>query len=276
MIPNDILQVLTQSFVRSQKVDEAEGKREEIKRLKMDIARLNLESRMYKQGHSQGKLDVNDSVMITYCKAWNLDFTQKMQTKLPRELRDMVYSYIWDENEYAHWRDRVRFVLRNRRAVCTKRFCDCLESLVTKVPHYVNKDFVTKATATKMAEIVYNNLDVEKSTFVTFIAEEIQIVLHNDLLHLGIDPIEFIGSLHVFLAVDTSLVDRPCGCIVEAKDSGDHAPASKQLIQQSTLLSLLSPLFDARRKRGFYLLIGVTLSHTYFQYEHVTPVQEGD
>jgi len=37
---------------------------------------------------------VSESTIIPYAKAWNLSFAEKLQARLPRELRDLIYRWM--------------------------------------------------------------------------------------------------------------------------------------------------------------------------------------
>lgn len=40
------------------------------------------------------------SAVIPYSKAWYFDFAAKMYARLPRELRDMIYHYLLDDENF--------------------------------------------------------------------------------------------------------------------------------------------------------------------------------
>ncbi|KAI8937901.1 hypothetical protein NX059_005585 [Plenodomus lindquistii] len=42
--------------------------------------------------------DTHRHTIVPYSKAWNLDFAQKMQKRLPPEIRSMVFDHLWDFN----------------------------------------------------------------------------------------------------------------------------------------------------------------------------------
>ena len=98
-----------------------------------------------------------ERIIVPYAKAWNSNLAQHMHSVLPRELRTMVYEYLWDDETFSEFKDGI---LETAGCAChcneKPEACRCLENC--SLPHFLNVDYVGKLTAIEMVETLYGSL----------------------------------------------------------------------------------------------------------------------
>jgi hypothetical protein len=51
---------------------------------------------------------VYDRSTVPYCRSWNLQFAEELQARLPVEMRNLVYHYLWDRDTIVGYPDLAR------------------------------------------------------------------------------------------------------------------------------------------------------------------------
>ena len=245
---------LTLTFRRRRIVEDIYRSRNEIKRLKEGMIHLSTKRRMI-FGQQIDWLDsVYDKSIVPFCKAWNLQFATKMQEYLPRELRDMVYGFLWDDSARGEWEDTFYepIYVSHRRKV---QPCGCAAKHAKPIPHFLNPEFVGPATALEMAEAIYRDLGTRPYWLIAERPELIKNVVHNDKFDVGFDPSHYIRAMRVNCKIDRFRTRRTC---FKKTNRCQHGPAEKQYIKQRILKSYLAPLLEIKKKSGFHLHIALT------------------
>ena len=84
--------------------------------------------------------------MLPHSKAWNIEFAGKMQSHLPRDIRDMIYQYLIDDPDFEDSYDRALCRILNAGIVLDDPF------ELNFLPHYLSSDFMRRITAYEFAE----------------------------------------------------------------------------------------------------------------------------
>lgn len=252
---HDLSRPLTSNFRRSAIEDDIDDKYEEIERLSQDIIHLSTKRRM----HVGQQLDWQNNhayhnAIVPFSKAWNRDFVNKMQTYLPRELRDMVYGFVWDDTEKLKWEDTFYEVLTGSNTR-RRQLCNCMKKPPTTLrPHYLNPEFLGPTTALEMVETVYRDLGSCTFWFSADLPELIKGVVCNDAFKVDFDPSYYIRSMRVECKIDRY---RSYRSHHKKTDRCQHKPAERQYIKQHILRSHFADLLKIKRKDGFRLFISL-------------------
>jgi hypothetical protein len=108
------------------------------------------------RNHEEWLSAIFDDTIVPYAQAWNLRFAEQMQSCLPPELRQLVYSYLWDEDsrqEYDMWLAHDAFDGKP----CTRRPCKCLPNGTWELPHFTLPAYVGPAMALETVEVWYKH-----------------------------------------------------------------------------------------------------------------------
>lgn len=218
---------------------------------------------------------IDDRIIIPYSKAWNQDFAVQMQTRLPREIRDMVYKHLWyfDADRTSphlmarlhvmqHYTftcpyctpdtvamfpaliDIVQSLRRVRREELGEMFDTCC------LPHYLSSDYVGVLTAHEVGVSFYSSLCTEN--ILQCQSNRIQSVLKQDPLHLGLFSMDLITSLTVHCKIDLYRTPPPDH---KLSSKCDHSLDEAAQIRGDLLKRDFDTLLDIKKKKGFKLHI---------------------
>jgi hypothetical protein len=96
---------------------------------------------------------VHKNTIIPYSKAWSLSFADQLRTRLPRELRDMVYNWLWDEEAKDKYWDQLNKAVYNPKP-CGHTPCDCEISPYKNFPHFLQPAYMGQTTALETNETI--------------------------------------------------------------------------------------------------------------------------
>jgi hypothetical protein len=162
-----------------------------------------------------------DDVLQSVSKLENCEIAAKMQSCLPRELRDRVYSYMWDI-------DYLKSTLRRMAASLQGMN---YESCGTK-PHVIMPAYVDLDMAREVMEAYYRCAPGIVDAFVTRTPQDIKALLFRDVFNLGLKSVEHIRKLTVYI-------------------NGGY----EDDVEPETLKERLAQLFQIIRKKDFELEI---------------------
>ncbi|KAF2824239.1 hypothetical protein CC86DRAFT_457065 [Ophiobolus disseminans] len=176
----------------------------EIDKLLQERARITEERRKLKQ-------DTLEPALSPYSKAWNRSFFQEIRTRLPRELRDMVYAHLWHDISMEH---EAHMIVSVKRA-CTRKGglshtengpeCDCRAHL----PHFVKPAFVGASIALEVVEAWYKmSQQSEYHPFVVTSVPNIERLVTVDTFAVGLNPADVLRKFGLHVNIE-ELVDLP-------------------------------------------------------------------
>ncbi|KAF1849194.1 uncharacterized protein K460DRAFT_365107 [Cucurbitaria berberidis CBS 394.84] len=219
--------------------------------------------------------DVYRDTIIPYSKTWNQQFAAQIQTRLPPEVRDMIYHHLWnidprrsfpntiarsqirssrDHTEFT-WdsdtitlypslagfaRSTVRGDKNDIRQLCERSF----------LPHYICEEYVGPTTATEVVLSMYKAFGT--AGFLLCQSHRIERVLTEDCFDVGLDPLSAIRQLTVHCKMDRYRTPPPkhplfFGC--------NHKISELAYVRKKALKADFGPLLDVKKKSGFKLHI---------------------
>jgi hypothetical protein len=144
-----------------------------------------------------------------------------MVTQLPRELRDMIYGYLWTSE--------------NLRAAHLFLAQDSESMRLRSRPHIMDPTYVGCEMALESLEKFYHLASDAPETCHLQWPEQVRAFVHNDVFGLGLVPARFLRALTIRLDLEwlTTLITRT--------------------FDASRLEYFLAPLYDIAKKDGFKL-----------------------
>ncbi|KAF2107258.1 hypothetical protein BDV96DRAFT_303100 [Lophiotrema nucula] len=116
-----------------------------------------------------------------------------MRTKLPREIRDMIYHHLWDWSAIYAFAGLEKLTYNK----CPGGECHCLRGI--KIPRYLDPDFFGPDGAIEAAEALFRKLPW---TTGLVRADDIKHILTNDPFHIGFSPLNAVRQLTVRFSLD--------------------------------------------------------------------------
>lgn len=137
---------------------------------------------------------------VPYSRAWNMRLATMMQTKLPRELRDMVYANLWNEHSLIcrHVGSPVRRVAEGSLEVDAAKITTMCDSSV--LPHFLGSEYVGQATALEVVLALYKALRGHYA--VTVSTQHLHSAFLEDSFLVGFHAYTFLRELSIYCKLD--------------------------------------------------------------------------
>lgn len=189
-----------------------------------------------------------DTTIVPYARAWNRAFANQIQARLPRELRNMIYEWLWDDDTVDEYWDGI-FLDSDEATSADHHSCDWEPPFWMEIPHFFLPSYVGLASAFELIETMYTNLP---QSLVAQTPERIKDVLFNDLLHVGYIPIFKISALYVACKVCNYRTPKKCS---KKNKRCEHSPKERAYVRQSELKACFDHLLAIPKKDGFELRV---------------------
>lgn len=229
--------------------------------------------------HGQYEDWLNNTVLtrtiIPYCKAWNQDFARQMQTRLSREIRDMVYGYLWyfhPDRTSPHQMGRLH-LRQHYTFTCADDMPDTIENFpllldITQslfhvndgnlkvffdnglVPHYLSSDYIGALTAHEVGVSLYHHLN--KADLLQCESHHIKSMFEKDDFHVGLPMMDLIRSLTIHCKVDRYRTPPPDH---KLSPKCNHSLSETAQICRERLRQDFSVLTDIKTNSAFKLHI---------------------
>jgi len=163
-----------------------------------------------------------------------------MQARLPRELRDLIYDRIWDDEYLGQTSGYMSHVTTGTSLYVMKQFLGFPEGGGPK-PIVTDPAYLDPDTAREALEAYYRISAHHKNFFLVRYPERLHLVLHNDAFKLGVLPTEHLRVMDLhFTQEKFESHDTPNG------------------IKEAEMSEQLTTLFDGiSQKQGFKLRITI-------------------
>jgi hypothetical protein len=224
-------------------------------------------------------LRANERAPEPCCKEWNLAFFKKIHTRLPRELRDIVYEHLWDEVDLKQHRDLMEESLNGLY---------CAEHIprmrFKEHPHYIKPTYVGSQAALEVVEAWYKAMGLTSTRPVVLQnLRQIERFVTEDVFFVGVNPAKAARRLDLDLDMKHAIFMTPDGWCDE-----DRFMARYQLkfldkiekkrgfqlnirLEQETVrldmwplaLELFEPVLSTFKKEGAHVRISWAYQHTY-------------
>ena len=229
--------------------------------------------------HGQYNDWLNDLVLhrtvIPYSRAWNRAFTAQMHSRLPREVRDMVYGYLWyfDPKRTPLHDVGTRRLRQHHDFQCAPGATDAIQihgllldlaqnlyrgnsHSITEIcdksalPHYISPAYVGLEMAKEIGMSFYYTVNL--AGLLQCGAESIRSVLNKDCFDLGLLTIDLIRTLTVHCKMDRYRAPPPCR---KPAITCQHTASEIGHVRKSALEMDFGAFFDIKNKQDFKLHI---------------------
>ncbi|KAF2877559.1 hypothetical protein BDV95DRAFT_151661 [Massariosphaeria phaeospora] len=140
-----------------------------------------------------------EAASVAYSKAWTLQFATALQSRLPRELRDVIYGQLWDRAAISKVYKALGTSLTERS--CPGPNCDCLKNV--QVPHVVDPAYIGPQVALEVVESFYKAaLSQPRNPFSVQKVCNVKHALEDDVFHVGFKPAAIYRSMTVSCGLD--------------------------------------------------------------------------
>lgn len=151
--------------------------------------------------------------ILGYCAAWNVPFFRKIQDQLPREIRDIIYGYLWDDEGLRLFtlamssativecqQDPISCHDIVHKAVApTIRSC----SWHARQPFFVKPGYVGARAAREVVEAWYWAMRrITLSWWKSVRVDEAALIINNDAFLVNLDPASVLRELDVEIYID--------------------------------------------------------------------------
>jgi len=193
---------------------------------------------------------VYERSVLPYVKAWGLQLADKLQTRLPAEIRDMIYSYLWDRETIIAYPDLSKVAGGSK---CLDDFCTCSTPHDSPtLPYFVQPTFMGPAIACEIVRALYDAFHSKGKVLTIRKPGHIKTAVTKDVFHVGLDPGQHLRSLVVRVKLDRLRKPRPTGCA--RTEVCRHDPTEKVYIKDD-LQELLATLLYIKHKARFALWV---------------------
>ncbi|KAF1954664.1 hypothetical protein CC80DRAFT_595068 [Byssothecium circinans] len=185
-----------------------------------------------------------------YSKAWNLRFADAMQTKLPAELREMVYNFLWEGSKDAAGKNDEAAALW----YATHPGLSVYEDRHV-LPHWIDTAHVGPATAFEIIQAWYRAGNTPGHR--VYGPQNIEKFLCDDVFHIGFHPSTEVRSVVVYCMVDRCRLSRVCKH--NRRRSGcQHTASERSYTNQAELQRCFDSLFKIKNKNQLVVRIELT------------------
>lgn len=197
------------------------------------------------------------SAAAAYSLAWMSGFVAKLRSRLPREIRDMVFESYWAQNPYdlstSRHESGIMYRSRIPGFVCFASYvdepwqgpCECLRR--KPVPGLVDPAYVGREMALEAVEALYRTQRWDKQPIEL---DEIDHHLHYDEFHIGFRPSTVVRT--------TNLLIRP----VEHTDV-TYSDTPSLTLDPDDIVRPLNLLLRIPNKRNYELRIKISQCRIY-------------
>jgi hypothetical protein len=173
-----------------------------------------------------------------------------MQARLPIELRNLVYYYLWDKDTFTAFPD-VSMVAGGVKCLHDQCYCERLHNSPV-LPHFVKSEYMGQSTAQEIVRALYEAFHARDEPLTVRGPEYIESAVSQDMFGVGLDP-----ALHVRSLVIRIKLDRLRKIRSRKLFAADYEPTPNEKIytRESLFRSWLDPLLDIKYNAKFELRI---------------------
>jgi hypothetical protein len=129
-----------------------------------------------------------------------------MQARLPAEMRNRVYHYLWDTDTLNAYPDVPRVA---GGAKCLDDHCRCDWSHSSPIlPHFVKTEYMGCTTVQEIVRALYEALHSRNIPLTVRLPEHIKSAVSQDMFRVGIDPSLHLRSLVIRIKLDRLRIEK--------------------------------------------------------------------
>ncbi|KAF2822874.1 hypothetical protein CC86DRAFT_409650 [Ophiobolus disseminans] len=220
---------------------------DQLNQLQEQARSLKTMRKLNRGQHNQWLPGVYERSILPYLKAWNLKFTEDMQTRLPRELRDMIYDSLWDRETRL-----AASLLNDMARGAYSQDEDTLLYLYDyhHLPHFLSLQYVGPKIALEVAEALYKSY--VGAGFILWSPSWIHRVLTTDCFYVGLTPKDILRDLSIHCKIDSYRTPRVQHAMTK---NCRHTAVDKAYIDRKLLKKEFNELLSIKNNSNFKLHI---------------------
>jgi hypothetical protein len=150
---------------------------------------------------------VNDRSIVPFSKTWNLRFAEEMHARLPIELRNLVYLYLWDKDTITAYPD-VALVAGGAKCLDDRCDCDRPHNVPVLLPHFIKPEYMGHSTIQGIVRALYEAFHSRDEPLTVRGPEHLDAALSGDVFRVGLNAALHIRSLVLRIKLDR--LRMPC------------------------------------------------------------------
>ncbi|KAH7091673.1 hypothetical protein FB567DRAFT_617337 [Paraphoma chrysanthemicola] len=221
---------------------------EEKAKLQQQLLWLETKRKLLHGQYNEYLHDAYEHSIVPFAKAWNLKFAVEMQARLPRELRDMIYTFFWDSHSFDSDFYTTEVACGNdyRNEHHLLHCVDCHH-----MAHVLSPVYMGSETALEMVQTLYKSFNEDGLT--VWSPASIHRAISTDCFHVGFAVAKTtIRKLSIHCKLD---LYRTPPQRHELTDKCNHTAADLSFIKGQVLEQQFKNLLAIEDKRDFDLHI---------------------
>jgi hypothetical protein len=185
--------------------------------------------------------------IIPYAKAWNLKYGNLIQARLPREIRDIVYAFLWAVT-LPYTDDQLRNIVRGERRSDQTDLMHLYD--YHGLSHFLSPHYVGRETACEVAEALYKTTNVLGR--IVWSSSRLKRAILYDSFRVGFIPSTVLQHIHIDCKLDNYRTRRTCDG-TRSNWRCKHTAAETKFLRGVELAAKFDTLNHIKNKGSFHL-----------------------
>lgn len=188
-------------------------------------------------------------IIVQYSKSWNLRFANIVQTRLSRELRDMIHAHLWMAKDTVEKYEGLMSAITVKQSSSVKYSALITYRALFRGFPIINKNYVGSTTACEAVDAMYRALPLfAGKTPLTIRLDDVPYVC-GDPFNIGHNGTSALRQFKIVCKIDRYRTRNKC----RARASCTHTASERVYTYRENIRHELAPLLQVAKKRNFQL-----------------------
>lgn len=193
---------------------------------------------------------LTETVVIPYSKICNLKLAEGLHSKLPLEIRTMVYNYLLDNEMWEEYECQLMAVTSVLNPEIGHCCCITTGHGLPRLPHFLYLEYMGQGVASEIIAKLYSSSWFEDKTFFGS-SSTLHYVIHKDPFGAKVNISPFIRNVDIVCFIDRY---RELREQCSRNDTCHHTPYERQYIERGRLTGDYNQLLGLQKNKGFQSL----------------------